>query len=107
MDNNVYVYGYFENETGKCLYIGISTNSIEERDINHRKPSKYNVQEINKYLQDNPTSWTLLKLLEVKIELEPIIDDKDLIKDILKSTIHSIEDKMVSKYRPPYNKYLK
>lgn len=46
------VYGYFDNKTGECIYIGIDTTEKLERHANHMKPAKKHKQKINKWLQE-------------------------------------------------------
>lgn len=101
-----FVYGYFDDETGDCFYIGIATNSVQQRHQSHIQPSMYNDQEVNKYLQDNLDTWSLITLMEIELK-QSIIDDEVLLKKMLKSTIHAVETDLTNEYKPRYNKYLK
>lgn len=94
LKNKAYVYGYFEKESGDCIYIGIATTPIEERHQNHLKPSKYDVQEVNKWLQDNPHSWVIMKLGEIGMAI-----------DISKELVHKLEMELVGTFNPRLNVY--
>lgn len=99
-----YVYGYFANKNinyndikikeNECFYIGIATNSIEERTQNHMKPSKYDVQLVNRVMQDNPDAWETVKLGEIELAIE-----------FNKKIIHSLEIELVKEYKPKLNIY--
>lgn len=106
--NKAYIYGYFATQDfdytnkdkvfhfkdGECFYIGISTNSIEERHANHLKPSKINDQTINGVLQKNGGKWQILELGEIKMLI-----------DFSKELIHKIEMEMVNNFKPQLNTY--
>lgn len=93
-----YIYGYFSLETLDCVYIGVETTSWGERHSNHMKPSKYDKQEINKWLQDNDGKWTMVKLYE-------IITDPNIADEMSKKHLHMIEIDLIKTYKPKYNKY--
>lgn len=90
------VYGYFERETEECIYIGIAEGNGVERHQNHLKPSKYDAQEINKWLQDNPESWEYIELEQFTHD---ILDEKSL--------AHAYETLYVETFKPKLNVYKK
>lgn len=52
------IYGYFDTDRNEIVYIGKDSNiTKKERHISHFKPSQYNVQHINKVLQNNPNRY--------------------------------------------------
>ena len=50
------IYGYYDNVKNKVVYIGQSKN-LKDRLFHHMKPSKYDEQQINKIIQNNPDRY--------------------------------------------------
>lgn len=90
------IYGYFYE--GECIYIGVSKFIDDnQRHRNHLKPSKMLEQPINEFLQNND-NW-IYKVL-YSPEYPNLIDDS-----LKKTNIHHLEQGLIKRYQPKYNKY--
>ena len=86
------IYGYWDNVKHKVVYIGQSKN-IEDRLNAHMRNSKYDVQEINKVIQNNPERYESF-----------ILADGDFTTDELnKLEYEAVEIFKTNRYKYPEN----
>lgn len=80
------------NENESCVYVGVDTTSNQSRIADHMKPSKYEEQPINKYMQDN--KWYSVELAAVETSYA-----------FLKEIAHILEKEFIAKLQPEFNIY--
>lgn len=78
---------------GTLMYVGIDSSVAQDRVMDHMKPSKYNEQPINSWMQDN--DW---------IDYDILTLESDALTDAaLKILIHDIEHKVIKALKPRLN----
>ena len=69
------IYAYYDTQKEEIVYIGKDSHiDKKERHYQHTAPSKYNQQQFNRVLQNNPNRY----LYKVIYECPPHLDDIDL-----------------------------
>lgn len=83
------IYGYFDKKDNSCVYVGKDSNIHKnKRDIDHRSPSKYNDQQFNKILQNNPNRYTY------QVLVWNVTDQK---------TLNTLETQYINQFNPKFN----
>ena len=60
------IYGYWDNHIGDVVYIGKDARINNNRRMkDHQTPSRYNEQQINRVVQNNPDRYIYFKLCEL------------------------------------------
>ena len=86
------IYGYWDNIKHKVVYIGQSKN-IKDRLFHHMKPSKYDEQQINRVIQNNPERYESF-----------ILADGDFTNDVLNELEYeAVEIFKTNRYKYPEN----
>lgn len=93
---NIKIYGYMNLKTHKIVYVGLDTTG--KRHQNHMKPSKYNEQAINMFIQDNEEGdvWEYIELATCYPAWN--LDDK-----ANKKLAHEVEMAFIKALQPLFN----
>lgn len=83
------IYCYTDKNTNKIVYIGKDSHiNYNKRDKEHKYPSTYNAQQINKVIQNNPERYSYSILVK---------------GNFTKNLLNWLEIKYISKYKPLFN----
>jgi len=84
------IYQYLDLETDEIVYIGKDSNiSSNKRHTDHFKPSQYNIQQINRVLQNNPNRYEYSVLY--------------CSENVTDSTLNRLEMSFIERYDPKFN----
>ena len=85
------IYAYYDTKKEEIVYIGKDSNIDKQaRHREHCSPSKYNVQQINRVLQNNPNRY----LYKMIYECPPHLDDID---------VNGLEMQYIEALNPKFN----
>lgn len=78
MQNYKGIYGYWDKQKKKVVYIGKDSNMFEhKRELDHLAPSNINEQPFNKVLQNNPNRYKYFEIIQL-----PFNTQDEVINDI-------------------------
>ena len=84
------IYCYIDNEKDTIVYIGKDSHIDKHlRHLNHKAPSRYNNQVINRIIQNNPERY----------DYKEIYLSNDVSEDIL----NTLEKRFIKRYSPKFN----